>query len=495
MLSLILSAGLAAGSCGCADTLRDVAAATEQNYAGYHVKVADEKQHSAYRQFRELLLRDAASVRAPAECQRVLDAYVAFFDDAHLFVKPPAANAPATEEAAADRPAGATVSARAPEIPQFATRWTPEKVDFRLRREDSLDPIEGMWRDDQGEFAIVHDAAFARGEYVAFRFSYRHGTRPGEVLALVRPAGDGTYNVHYRSSDDSWQQARATLNRQTGIFNFAGIGWQRTGEINPTKSEAAVAQAQPEIAAPKTTGGDPLTPQFRVLGDDMFYLSLPSFMPRFREPLNDILATHGEALAEAKGLVIDLRGNSGGDAIYFGLAEYLLTGPIVVSEANAVLASDWNIEYFERFREQLGDRGAYLDPVLKRMRDNRGEIVPYLEERVEGPQNLKTGPKQIVVLQDRGVGSAAEAFLLHFGQSDKVVTMGEASRGNIDYQQVSMRTLGCGANEILFGYPLYMRSRDLPQDSLDDRGIAPDVRLSPVHGDWVRYAERWLRNR
>lgn len=498
MLTLILAAGLATASpesCGCAETFTAVAAATEENYAGYQIKLPDAQADAVYANFRKLLAQDAREARTPSRCRELLDAYVGFFDDAHLFVTESATPAAGGKTEAPQ----STVASNAPEIPNLAARWTPEKVEFRLRREGNLDPIEGMWRDDEGEFAIVYDEAVPRGEYVAFRFSYRHGTRPGEVIAFIRPNGDGTYEVHYKRQDETWQRARGNLNRQTGILNFGGRGWQRTSEEADDAQAApssAVAETKPEssgAASADDVSNDPLAPQFRDLGKGVYYLSLPSFMPRFREPLNALIAQHGETLEGAQGLVIDLRGNSGGDAIYFPLADYLLTGPIVVNEANAVLASDWNIEYFERFREQLGERGAYLDPVLARMRSHRGEIVPYLAERVEAPDTIKPGPKQIVVLQDGGVGSAAEAFLLHFRQSDKVVTMGEPSRGNIDYQQVTMRKLGCGAYEVMFGYPLYMRTRKLPQDSLDDSGVAPDVRLSPAHGDWVQYAERWLR--
>ena len=498
MFSLILAAGLASGTadCSCATTFSEVARAVETHYAGYIIKLPDEKSRATYDRFRDLLLADARATTDVNQCRILLDAYLDFFADDHLFVGAATQRRSTSADASATTPVVAAGTAvQAPEIPNLAARWTPEKVEFRLRREPNLDPVEGLWRDTEGQFAIVYDDAVPRGEYVAFRFSYRYGVRPGEIFAFLRPLDDGTYQVLYKDGDH-WERAHANLVKGTGVLTFADKGWQRTTEpatqMDDEGSLFAEEESEPNEDVPSPSG-DPLAPRFREISDGVYYLKLASFMPRFREPLQEIIATHGDALSKANGLIIDVRGNSGGDAIYFPLAEYLLTGPIVVHEDNAVLASDWNIAYFEKLRETLGEQGTYLDPVLACMRANQGEIVPYLDERREAPANLKEGPRQVVVLQDRGVGSAAEAFLLHANQSGKVVTMGEASKGNIDYQQVNMRTLGCGDYAINFGWPLYLRTRDLPDDSLNDSGIAPDVRLSPVHGDWIEYAERWLQ--
>lgn len=502
MLSAIfLAAGMATsgGGCSCATTFDAVRTATESNYAGYQLKLPDEASQAAYRRFAALLRADTHDADSPAECRELLDAYLAFFADEHLFVATPTPKetAPASGASPAAPAAAVARATGAPEIPNLAARWTPEKVEFRLRRENNLDPIEGLWRDDDGQFAIVADDAVPAGEYIAFRFSYRHGTRPGEVIGFVRPNGDGTYAVQFKDDADVWQRTRGTLNNETGILTFANRGWQRTTEPSTQTGRPSLfeeperkAEAMPATDAPS---GDPLRPVLRDLGDGVLYLSMPSFAPRFREPLVAILAEHGETLASSKGLIVDVRGNAGGDAIYYPLADYLLDGPIVIHDENAILASEWNTQYMQSWRQRLGDNGAWLDPVIKRMQANPGEIVPYLDRRIEGPDIVHPGPERVVVLQDRGTGSAAEAFLLHMGQSGKVVTMGEPSKGNIDYQQVTMRTLGCGDYAVDFGYPLYLRTRDLPKDSLDDSGIAPDVRLAPALGDWIDYAERWLK--
>lgn len=501
MWSVILAAGLAAGSgsCGCVDVFNDVVEATETSYAGYRIKLPDEDSQAAYERFVALLREDAGNADDPAHCRRLLDAYLAFFDDRQLFVTTPTpGDDPAVGPASPAVPARVTA---APDIPNLATRWTPGKVKFRLRREDHLDPVEGLWRDDEGEFAIVSDDAVEGGEYVAFRFSYRYGTRPGEIFAFVRPAGDGTYNIHYKDDADVWQRARGTLNPETGILAFGAVGWQRTTEpasdvhrvLDPFAQENH--EASEDEPVDRDVSDDPLAPVFRDLGDGVLYLSLPSFAPRFAGAIETILAGHGKQLASARGLIVDLRGNAGGGADYRPLLETLLTGPIRLAEASAVLASPGNLEHVRQRREALGKQGAHLDAVIARMQANPGEIVPYLDARTLNPAPSVDGPAAVVVLQDRGTGGEAEAFLWQARQSGKVVTMGEASQGAFDYREPVTRTLGCGAYAIDFGYPLVMRTRNLPADSIDDSGLAPDVRLAPVLGDWIDYAERWLRHR
>lgn len=504
MLPVVLAAGLLAGagsaSCGCASTFDKVVEATETHYAGYLVTLPGEESRARYRRFTELLRDDARDADGLAECRDLLHAYLAFFDDAHLYVSTATPDTEPGEVAPRSSSVDAAPrAAAAPDIPNLATRWTPDKVEFRLRRENNLDPVEGLWRDDEGELAIVSDDAITGGRYIAFRFSYRYGTRPGEMLALIKPIGGGAYDVHYKTATGAWQRVRGLLNSETGVLAFGATGWQRTTEpasemhreLDPFAEEAATNDEQ---AVEEDVSGDPLAPELHELADDIYYLGLPSFAPRFATALDTLLAEHADALANADGLVIDLRGNAGGDEIYLGLLDYLLTGPIRRSEASAVRASSWNIEILEQRREALGEKGGYLDAVIARMQANPGEIVPYRDALTYTPTRAG-GPQAVVVLQDRGTGAEAESFLLRVMQSGKVVTMGEASRGNIDYRDVVARTLGCGDYAIDFNYPLVMRSRNLPADALDAGGITPDLRLSPVHGDWTDYAVRWLGDR
>ena len=71
--------------------------------------------------------------------------------------------------------------------------------------------------------------------------------------------------------------------------------------------------------------------------------------------------------------------------------------------------------------------------------------------------------------------------------------MGEPTRGNIDYMQVSMHKTGCNKNAYWFGYPLYFKA-GLPELSIDDEGYAPAVRLRAGQ-DWLEFAMRWIKSK
>lgn len=441
-----------ASSGSCQGAFEQVVDATEENYAGYVVKLPDDGSRRVYRQFRDMMADQAAAATDPGTCKDVMDAYVGFFADHHLFV---------LSHGIEDSP-----------LPQLKTRWSESAANRYVRRQgDALDPVEGFWRDSAGRLAVVHDSALAAGQFVAIRMD---GDDAGAGLALIERTPSG-YRIRYRHADWGWQALELTMRRSGDLLAFGTEGWARHGAANLDQE-------------------DPMAPLFKDMGEHVYYLSMPSFMPRHREKLLKIIADHGDQMANATGLILDVRGNAGGDAIYFPLAPYMLANDITVSDPSSVRASPRTIKHFEWQRKQQGEHGAWLDEPLENMRRQPGEIVAFREGSVSGLPEYPKKPDQVVILQDRGVGSAAEALIYHAGQSTKVVTMGHATRGNIDYMQVSMHQVGEGDYNYWYGYPLYFRS-DLPATSVDDEGYAPDVALTLPEESWLPFAVKWVSER
>lgn len=441
-------------SCSCSHTLTKVIDATRDNYAGYVLKL-DSRALEAHHRFTRVLESQVAGAPA-ASCSSLVSRYTDLFADHHLFIL---AGDPAV-----------------PELPALETRWSRERVERAL--EDGTlgdDPLHGLWRDPQGELAVVSDPALPNGRLAALRLPT--DDTEAEILGLISRHRDGSHSMRAPGYRGAWQHSEMSLHRDGSLLVFGTSAW---GRVLPVPAYKYLGE------------DDPQKPVFKALSDGIYLLSLPSFMPAHGPVLKTIIEQHGTTIESARGLIIDIRGNTGGNAIYFPLAEYLLDGPIVVNEPNALLASEWNLAYFESFRERLGEHGGFLDAVLERMKEHPGRIVDYRERRIDGPETVKQGPARVVVLQDGAVGSAAEAFLLHVRQSGRVITMGAPSRGNIDYQQVSLRTLGCGEYQVYFGYPLYMRSRNLPHDAVDASGIQPDVMIRDPAMDLVQSARLLL---
>lgn len=200
-----------------------------------------------------------------------------------------------------------------------------------------------------------------------------------------------------------------------------------------------------------------------------------------------------QAAEPPDGLIIDLRGNAGGNAIYYGLIPYLFTGPFQYREDNLILASPDNLQWLEEARKGMSDEdGAAFDPALRRMRENPGKLVPYMEAASYTPPVLSPGPRRVVLLTDRGVGSAGEAMVLDARESLRVTVVGENTRGNIDYQNAFASWLGCGDHAYALGVPRFTRTRQLPLGGLDVIGITPDIPV-PVHQvDPLAFALRLL---
>src|SRR5690606_5621154 len=139
----------------------------ERGYPGFQEIREDRLALRRYRHLQQVLSLEAEGANA-ARCRTLLETLAGFFQDERIVLMSSAAvmTMPVT------RTLNQAEMTQAPELPKLAARWTPERVEFRLRREGNLDPIEGLWRDDKGQFAIVYDDAIPRGEYVAFRFDY-----------------------------------------------------------------------------------------------------------------------------------------------------------------------------------------------------------------------------------------------------------------------------------------------------------------------------------
>lgn len=432
--------------CTCTATFDAVVEATQTNYAGVALKFPDARARADLGRA-TALLRTQATAAPAAGCGQVLDRYTALFADHHLFAVLQEGPAPAL--ARDDRP------------------WSASRI-RRALRADGDGPLAGRWYDQAGPVAVVRDDRLPARTWAAVRHG---GEQAGTAIAYFTEDGTG-HRATYRHPQHGWQRAPVGLHRESDllVFGLQALGRQGASRLHPA---------------------DPLRPHLLIEDGEPPYLSLPSFLPQHRQALSDLLRTHARTLAEARTLVVDVRGNAGGDAIYFELGPILLDGEIRIAMATSALASPWTIQALADMRERQGEAGAWLDEPLRRMRAAPGQVVPFAPERRAALPATAPRPLRIALLQDRGVGSAAEAFIVQVSQSGKVTTLGEASRGNLDYMQVSMRPVGCGDAAAWFGYPLYFRT-GLPDDPIDRGGLAPDLPL-PADLDWVDFARAWLQ--
>src|SRR5690606_2380802 len=111
-----------------------------------------------------------------------------------------------------------------------------------------------------------------------------------------------------------------------------------------------------------------------------------------------------------------------------------------------------------------------IEDDLKEYKDNPGKFIRYDGKKVTVdtlPLQAKS-PKQIVILANKQVASAAEHFLFSARQSKKVKILGTPTMGVLDYGSIREFELGCD-NYIVY-LPTF-RSTRLPHYPIDNIGI------------------------
>ncbi|WP_420455382.1 hypothetical protein [Rubrivirga sp.] len=90
-----------------------------------------------------------------------------------------------------------------------------------------------------------------------------------------------------------------------------------------------------------------------------------------------------------------------------------------------------------------------------------------------------------LALTNAGTASSAEEFVLMARWSSKVVVVGGATEGALDYSNVRSAPLPSGVR--VAHIPMTRRGW-LPETSVDAGGIAPDVRVPDGASDWAVFA-------
>ena len=212
------------------------------------------------------------------------------------------------------------------------------------------------------------------------------------------------------------------------------------------------------------------------------------------------MAAHDADIRARRLLIVDLRGNEGGNpALGRLLAPYYAsdhpepqTGPRTHPRA---LSSPAMIQYYSSIRDSLPEGNedrAFIADYVRRLEASPGQVVPYFEDQAlaeqllapKAPDIIHEAPRQVAFLVDRHAVSAGEQLLIEAMRSPRVTTFGENTGGSIDYQNVLMFPLGEGRLHHLLGMPVVGASDELPEKGFNADGVPVDVSLAG-ESDWV----------
>ncbi|GAB4165237.1 MAG: hypothetical protein Tsb0033_26920 [Winogradskyella sp.] len=430
-------------NCNCESVYVEMIQKLETNYIGLKQLQLAKKDHEYIQ--RKKNFRAKSKNVLPENCTEFLDEFLDFFNDGHLH--------------AIERPkyTDSLLLEFKNEIKNKALNENELQAyenNLAIKVSDSKDNILGYWTDGKSKFITIK----SNNVYEAYILETNvKSVEKGELKATIRPTVKG-YALRYYSYKYSPVYVRGKLCKDHNVFSAGHVYWKRVDESFHINMEEAIDLKKPslKIIDPKTT-----------------LITIPSFNYDFKS-FNDFVSRNEQYIKDSKNLIIDIRGNRGGNGIYFPLIELFATQDMSGSQG-LVLASQDNLEYFER--KMKYSRRIYK-PVVKNIQNNMGKIV-------DGPEYPKKNYRirdnliqNVTILIDKGCASAAESFILHAKRSsDKVTTFGSPTAGMIDYTSVNSLLLDSGSQNILFVYPTSTLHKDIPEKGFNKTGIKPDFAI------------------
>jgi Peptidase family S41 len=441
----------------CVETFNWIVTQVERNYAGFTYKVTPATRQ-AYNAHTDSVRIVAAGAQGLSPCHNALVAWIAFFRDGHLAVnrRPTAADS-AVAVAPDDTLAIVRRFASAPsrmlsEVAATASIMSPRPHD----------PIEGIWEavDANYRLAVVPDSA-KQGGFVAIVLR-ADGVwwRPGQIKAWITPVGERVYDVRYLRRDHQETRGQGIRLKANVAAMPLNAVWLR---VTP--------QRRGDLRMTEYLAGQNTSIRLDVISRETAVLHLPSFDLRGAATIDSMVARNRALLERTPNLILDLRGNGGGsDFAYASLIPLLYTRPIV-SAGTSFWASESHIAKYEDFLasgELNADQRVFVRAIVDSLKAHPGAFYTLPSDTVR-MDSVRTFPRRVGVLVDRGCASSCEEFVLGARQSSKVTLFGSRTAGVLDFSNVNDFLSPGGVFEL---HCPSSRSSRLPASPVDPDGIA-----------------------
>lgn len=439
---------LQAQDCNCKDAFEATVQAYEENYSLFIYKITDENRN-LYNAHKGVLRNKADQVTDLSECKAILEQYLHFFRDGHTYILNSSKKVFHKEKI--------NISEK-----QFKRAYRKNNY--------SLNPIFGIWENGSYTVAIVPSPSGSNRvrDYVGIvlNSSNPEWEQTDVKFELTSNAG-ASYQVNFMMGDHS---IKKTTGKQMGKSRLEMDG---LGDWNKVWPEEKQQQPKDEIQAKYN--------QFHLtyIGD-IPYLRLPDFYSVDRSYVDSLMKSHHESIIKSDFMIVDVRGNSGGgDATYFPVLPYVLSGPIELP-MNGFWLSEYNTQML--IGAIAANKGLSVEEYAKQEKE---EYEGFLSNKgtayFKHPENswtfntdtLYNGPKKIIILTDEETASSGETFVYRVNQSNKVVVYGQNTAGVVDGFNGLPKNIGCF--EVVF--PSSYRAKDIKENPIDPYGIAPDVYL------------------
>jgi len=448
--------------CDCKETFKEIIVKLEANYIG--IPLGQLPEEKARYEERKTLFREKAKTITPEHCTQFLSAFLNYFDDGHLFVF--------------ERPK--YTNSRRDSIKQSIKK---NKVSLPTLKHyvdnnaaTKTDPFLGIWTDGTSKFVVTKKND---SYYVYILESILDSVEPGQLKAKLNFEDNHYIGSFYTNNYVPWF-IEGGIYKEGTLFVASSIFWQK------------VADPLDVITLDVDTNFK--LPTIKHINNETVLITIPSFSVDFTL-FNDIINAHEKELKKATTIIIDIRGNRGGNGVYFNLIEFFATNDMKGSQG-LVLASEDNLKYFEHSAKNYSSK--VYTPVVDSIIKNMGKIV-------DGPlypgvayDIKKTAIANVAILTDGACMSAAESFILHAkASSNKVTTFGSPTDGVIDYTSVNSLPLkNSGTQNIYFGYPTSTLHKEIPNNGYNSTGIIPDIEIDTTSTNKIQYiVDYYKRNK
>lgn len=385
-------------------------------------------------------------------CTQTLQHFLNFFEDGHVFV--------------IDRPSFSEKKLENIKKKVRSAKKSPEKLNQLLSKVKNEKGLQGQWTDGTSVIAIVKE----KNKYNAYILTSNNPeVQPGELKATFSEIPGG-YEGAYYPYDYQKRYGRANVYKQGLQMKMGGEYWKRV-------------RLNEKINIHDFSPDDIIEPTIVQLDHQNTLVTFPSF--RVSKPVIDsIIEAHHDLLVNTTNLIVDIRGNTGGNAVYFNLIPYFSSRPLPGSQGH-VLASEDNLKYFQRSVRWAPD---IYEPLVKSIEENMGKIVDGPKYPGHDIPHFSTKIENVAILTDEACMSAAESFIIHSRRtSDKIKIFGSPTGGVIDYTSVNVVILPSCDQNILFGYPTGTLHKDIPDNGFNKTGIVPDVPIPDKIDDKIKY--------
>ncbi len=445
-------------SCDCPANINETIAKTEANYAGFPVKITA-KNRPEYNRLVSSLKNKARTSADNKSCFELCREYVRFFNDKHFSLSFMSSKLPAGEI-----------------IPVNEAMFSNLKP--------ARNSPEGIWTNPDSTLKLGI-RKYAGNIYKAIVLESRDTTlKKGLVYFTLQPHKKGFLLTQYNvfSTLDFYARQRGALLQ---LWNFALYGRISSTPMN-TAEKAELATWRDH-----NNGLD-----FKQLDTQTAYIRIPTFYNNDSK-IEKLVATNDKAIRNSKYLIIDLRGNGGGNSGWSNLLPYVMTDPISqdsvmlrVSPDNVRLRRS-ELEYFVTQPLPGEMKKYYTDELVARLKKAYDELpsskatfypVPSLTIPVDA---VLQKPEKVALITDGLCGSSAEYFFHLLKQSRKTTRYGSNTVGMMDYEGPTSRTpLPC--NEMVLMIPI-AKSAWTDQAPIDLTGFKPDVMINKPENEWLDY--------